>query len=218
MTVVELRNRYMTDAEYEAERARLRETYGDSKKEAGVRYEQALAVLFHRSGWTQEKLAKKEGKSPSRIVRLIQFGRFLNLCGARTNPDSLPNNLTETKFRTYWERTDKTQLNERASRSRRSKRPSRRSFKRRSDFSKPGLRARSRNVRRFNQGRKNMTERKIVSEQWFVWGEVNRARSQILARPFKSIIEAQDAMAGLGKVNPAIRYFLSRAGEERGIQ
>jgi hypothetical protein len=61
-------------------------------------------------------------------------------------------------------------------------------------------------------------ERKIVSEQWFVWGEVNRARSQVCARSFTSIVEAQDAMASLTKVNPAIRYFLSRAGEESGIQ
>jgi hypothetical protein len=62
---------------------------------------------------------------------------------------------------------------------------------------------------------KNMkTERKIVSEQWFVWGEVNRARSQVCARSFTSIVKAQDSMARLGKVNPAIRYFLSRPAKK----
>ena len=51
----------MSDYEYDAERARLRETYGDTAEEAGVKFEQALARLFHRSGWTQQKLADKRG-------------------------------------------------------------------------------------------------------------------------------------------------------------
>jgi hypothetical protein len=42
----------MTAEQFDAERARLRGLYGDSRKEAGARYEQALARLFYQSGWT----------------------------------------------------------------------------------------------------------------------------------------------------------------------
>ena len=61
-------------------------------------------------------------------------------------------------------------------------------------------------------------ERKIVSEQWAILTEVNRARRQVSARPFASIVEARDELTRLQRENPENRYFLSRAGEERGIQ
>jgi hypothetical protein len=38
--------------------------------------------LFYRSGWTQEELAKKEGKSPQWVAQRIRFGRFLNFSTA----------------------------------------------------------------------------------------------------------------------------------------
>jgi transcriptional regulator with XRE-family HTH domain len=64
---------HMTEAEYDRERAKIAKT----KAEAGVRWEQELARLFHRSGWTQAELAKKEGKSHQLISNLIKFGEFL---------------------------------------------------------------------------------------------------------------------------------------------
>jgi transcriptional regulator with XRE-family HTH domain len=39
---------------------------------------QELAALFHRSGWTQEQLAKKEGVKQPRVSQLLLFDRFLN--------------------------------------------------------------------------------------------------------------------------------------------
>lgn len=72
----------MTAAQYEAERARLRELYGDTPANAAVKSEQALALLFHRSGWTQQELAKVEGKSQRWVSYRLTFGRFLNF---RTN-------------------------------------------------------------------------------------------------------------------------------------
>jgi transcriptional regulator with XRE-family HTH domain len=103
--VVPLHGR-MNESAYDAERARLRELYGDSRQEAGARFEQALALLFHRSGWTQEELAKKEGKSRTWIVYRLCFGKFLNFVTVVTNSDLTPNNLTERRFRGYWEQTE----------------------------------------------------------------------------------------------------------------
>jgi transcriptional regulator with XRE-family HTH domain len=109
--VVPLRNR-MDEAEYDRERARLRETYGDLSKSgtfvaAAARAEQALALLFERSGWTQQELATKEGKSRPYIDKLLRFGRFLAFDPIGSKSESGPNNLTEGKFREYWERSDK---------------------------------------------------------------------------------------------------------------
>jgi hypothetical protein len=53
----------MTDAEYDLERERIRSTYGDSTSEAGVRFEQELARLFTKCGWSQEQIAAKENMS-----------------------------------------------------------------------------------------------------------------------------------------------------------
>lgn len=93
----------MSDAEYERERERLREVYGDSRTQAAARWEQALATLFYRSGWTQEKLAAKEGKEQRWISRRVVFGRFLNSRPDGLNPE-LP--LTEGKFRKFWDQTE----------------------------------------------------------------------------------------------------------------
>jgi hypothetical protein len=96
----------MTEADYDRERARIRETYGDSTQQAGVRWEHALAMLFYRSGWTIEQLAAKEGKTKKYIGRLLVFGRFLRLPpDSGDTPEIRPTNLSEYRFRYYWERT-----------------------------------------------------------------------------------------------------------------
>lgn len=99
----------MSEPEYEAERRRLRDTYGDSRRDAGIRWEQALAVLFFRSGWTQDHLAAKEGKSQKWVDFNLRFGRFL----ANSDISTTGSSLTERAFRQYWEQTDVT-LAERA--------------------------------------------------------------------------------------------------------
>lgn len=103
----------MSDAEYEAERAKLRELYGESSTEAAAKRDQAMAILFYRSGWTQEELAKKEEKTQQWVALRIRFGRFLNFTTTVVNSDSLPKNLTERRFRSYWEQTNKAETNER---------------------------------------------------------------------------------------------------------
>jgi hypothetical protein len=104
MNIVPIRSA-MTEEEYDRERSKLRQTYGDKSNEPAAKRDQALASLFDRSGWTQERLAKKEGKSQFWISKRLLFARFLQFISTAINPNSLPNNLSERRFRDYWERT-----------------------------------------------------------------------------------------------------------------
>jgi len=97
----------MSAAEYDKERKRIKELYGDSHIEACARWEQELVSLFIRSGWTQEELASRENKSQQQIGRLLRFGNFL-FHAKQIDTKA----LTERKFRSYWEQTDKTEGNE----------------------------------------------------------------------------------------------------------
>jgi transcriptional regulator with XRE-family HTH domain len=95
---------HMTEAEYDRERAKIAKT----KAEAGVRWEQELARLFARSGWTQKELAKKEGLGETHISYLLRFGQFLDFCttvgkSELVSSDSL-SALTVSRFRGYWSR------------------------------------------------------------------------------------------------------------------
>ena len=93
----------MTEAEYRLQRAEIRATYGDTAAERTGSFDQTLATLFYRSGWMQEQLATAEGKSTFWISKRLLFGRFLGFLSV----DKIPRNLTEWRFRGYWERTDK---------------------------------------------------------------------------------------------------------------
>lgn len=106
--VVPLEPNRLRESDYDRERQQIRETYGDSSKEAVARRDQALAALFYRSGWTQEELAKKEGKSPQWIARRVKFGCFLNFSPFGENVHAALPKLTEGSFRKYWEQTDST--------------------------------------------------------------------------------------------------------------
>ena len=72
----------------------------------------ALALLFARSGWTQEELAAKEGKNQSWVTRRLRFGRFLHFLPSGIKTNSLPEKLTEGRFRSLWEQTAKSSKDE----------------------------------------------------------------------------------------------------------
>lgn len=96
----------MTTMEYVRERARIRTLYGDGSKEAAAKSSHALAKLFAWSGWTQDDLAAQEGRSREWVSKRLCFGRFLDF---GTNvPEVESRILTEGRFRTFWDRTDKS--------------------------------------------------------------------------------------------------------------
>jgi|SRR5215475_1435956 len=103
----------LTDVQYDQQREELRRLYGDSNVEAVAKRDQALAELFHRSGWTQERLAQKEGKAQSWVAQRLRFGRFLNFITTVINEDVLPRNLTERRFRQFWSEQEKHGGNDR---------------------------------------------------------------------------------------------------------
>lgn len=57
---------------------------------AGARFEQELAQLFYRSGWTQEQLAKKEGKSQTHVAKFCGSGGFWTLVPVELLPKTPP--------------------------------------------------------------------------------------------------------------------------------
>ena len=69
--------------------------------------DQALAKsftkLFERTGWTQGKLAEREGRPTAWVTFRLRFERFLRFAGTV----SLPADLTEHRFRALWAQTDK---------------------------------------------------------------------------------------------------------------
>lgn len=101
-TPIPLRN-VMTDDEYDRRRAEIGDQKA-AKEKAGIRWEQELARLFHSSGWTQERLAEKEGRGQQYISRLVLFGRFLEFTPMGVESEKLPF-LSERRFRGYWNQT-----------------------------------------------------------------------------------------------------------------
>jgi hypothetical protein len=54
-------NGRMTEAQYDRERAKIAPTKREAMNESGVRWEQQLAELFYRSGWSAPQLRQKIG-------------------------------------------------------------------------------------------------------------------------------------------------------------
>ena len=72
-----------------------------------------MRALYHRSGWTQDELAKVEECSQAKVRQALVFGRFLDYSASGGTHQKPPVNLKEGRFRGYWEATEKNP-NERA--------------------------------------------------------------------------------------------------------
>lgn len=101
----------MAEPEYIRERQQLIDTYGEADVggvERAALGDQAWAQFFHNSGWTQDRIAEVEGKGQQWVSRHLCLGRFL----AFTPMGVKAKNLTERRFRSYWDATDKDEPNE----------------------------------------------------------------------------------------------------------
>ena len=99
----------MSVDEYDRERTRLNVAYGDPGAGDDVpaaKRDQAFAALFYSSGWTQEQLAEREGMSRIWVVCRLRLGRFLSVETASVTMVT-EQKLTERRFRSFWDRTDK---------------------------------------------------------------------------------------------------------------
>jgi hypothetical protein len=103
----------MSTADYDRRRAEIEKSLDDAHdrfEQDNARYEQELSKLFIASGWTQEKLAKKEGMSQPYTSQLLRFGRFMEYCNC--NISITPFN--EGRFRDYWFQTGRELKDENA--------------------------------------------------------------------------------------------------------
>jgi hypothetical protein len=97
----------LTDAEYDARHDHSVSHYGPfDASQARARAEQAWAQFFANSGWTQEEIAAKEGKSQQWVSYRVRFGEFLDFTTTVVNPGFELAKLTEFKFRGLWEQTE----------------------------------------------------------------------------------------------------------------
>ncbi len=67
--------------------------------------DQEMARLFNESGWTQERIAEKVGKSRSWVTLRLTLGRFLSLVTTGHQNQKPPGNLTERRFRSLYRQT-----------------------------------------------------------------------------------------------------------------
>ena len=113
--VVELHKPYSLE-QYRKERQQLQVTYGKTRKTAGNRWEQELALLFKRSNWTQERLAEQEKKTQPWVAHRLRFGAFLQYITTVIFEEKPPfelDQLAEWRFRKAWKASDPTETNDR---------------------------------------------------------------------------------------------------------
>ena len=109
-----LRSAQMTAEDYNRERTRLmRAFYGDSSVEVAAKRDQALALLFYRSRWNENQIAKKEGRTHQWASDRMCFGRFLSFAASLAETGSLPKNFSATRFLGMWEQSVRKGRNER---------------------------------------------------------------------------------------------------------
>jgi len=68
--------------------------------------DQRIAELYLDSGWTVREIAEVEGCSKSKVDQMLRFARFLHSF-VHHGGQTCPKNLTERRFREYWEETEK---------------------------------------------------------------------------------------------------------------
>lgn len=96
----------MTDQAFEQRFQQIEQETARRQELADAYKDQAMALLFLESNWTQERLAKRMGKKRVWVDRHLRLGRFLNwLDPTGIKTEKPPESLTERRFRSCWEKT-----------------------------------------------------------------------------------------------------------------
>lgn len=96
----------LTDEVYAVRRQQIEDQALAMQERVDAYRDQELARLFVQCGWTQQRIAEKEGKTQRWVDYRLRFGRFLDFRTSGSNAQKPPKNLTERRFRAYFERTD----------------------------------------------------------------------------------------------------------------
>lgn len=95
----------ITENEYDAKWKQFFATYGgDRSQDMTARRAMALAKFLYDTGWEQQRLVIKLGKTKVWVSYQLRFGRFLYTYHPQLT--AVNTQLTERKFRGYWDKTD----------------------------------------------------------------------------------------------------------------
>jgi len=95
----------LTDEQFDLRLQQIDDQAAAMQERVNAFRDQELARLFHQCGWTQQRIADKVGKSQNWVCYQLRFGAFLEFITSGDNSTKPPKNLTERKFRGYYERT-----------------------------------------------------------------------------------------------------------------
>jgi hypothetical protein len=98
----------MTEAEFDEALALINERTNLLHSGVEAHRQQEVARLFYRSGWTQEAIANRLGKSQTWVSFALCFGRFPSYynCNNSETAPPLPPDFNQWRFRQCWDRTD----------------------------------------------------------------------------------------------------------------
>lgn len=94
----------MTEQKFDVEWTHIHEQHAAMETLASAFLDQKAGDLFVRSSWTQQRIAEKIGKTQPWVGYRLRFGAFCHFITIVINR-TLPRNLTEGKFRCYWEKS-----------------------------------------------------------------------------------------------------------------
>jgi hypothetical protein len=95
----------MTEQQFDERLARIEEGHASRREQAAAWRDQEMARLFEESEWTQQKIARKVGKTQRWVSYRLLFGRFLSFRTTCSKDAPGIASLTEGAFRTLWKKT-----------------------------------------------------------------------------------------------------------------
>jgi hypothetical protein len=105
-TIMQKTKEQMTAEEFCLRLTQIKEQTEALRERAEAFEDQQMSQLFVECRWTQQQIANEVGKTQHWVCYRLRFGRFLGFITTVINP-KIPKNLTERRFRSYWEQTEK---------------------------------------------------------------------------------------------------------------